>query len=135
MTQLKEYPKRVIRGDIYYVIREEKGIQIAVKDNDIIVKGKAQLYQIQKDQVKLVPESKDGSDKFKFYAAKEKTGKTHTQQPPQLKADIDRKIEEITDKLTKGDIPKLEAYWHNDTDEPINELKLAENKMYSGWKL
>lgn len=135
VTQLKEYPKRVIRGDIYYVIREEKGIQIAVKDNDVIVKGKAQLYQIQKDQVKPVPESKDGSDKFKFYAAKEKTGKTHTQQPPQLNADIDRKIEEITDKLTKGDIPKLEAYWHNDTDEPINELKLAENKMYSGWKL
>ncbi len=110
-------------------------IMFAVKDNDIIVKGKAQLYQIQKDQVKLVPESKDGNNKIKFYTAKEKTDKTHTQQLPQLKADIDRKIEEITDKLTKGDIPKLEAYWHNDTDEPINELKLAENKMYSGWKL
>ncbi len=110
-------------------------IFIAVKDNDIIVKGKAQLYQIQKDQVKLVPESKDGRDKISFYAVKEKAGKTHTQQPPHLKADIDKKIEDITAKLTNGDIPKLEAYWHSDTDEPVNELKLTENRLYSGWKL
>ncbi|MBR1495500.1 MAG: MobA/MobL family protein [Acidaminococcaceae bacterium] len=135
VMQLKEFPKRVIEGEIYYIIRDEAGKQFAVKDGDTIERGKAQLYQVKGRSVEKVPEMKDGSDKIKFYATKEKNAKMHAQQPPQLRGDISRKIDQITDQFIKGEIPKLQAYWNINSDEPVNELKLAENKLYSGWKL
>lgn len=139
---LTDFDKIAAGKKTYFVIKrnDKSDTALAVKLNDDMIRGKVPVYTITltknengKEDVKTVKET----GKISTYAQKEtlkkQTGKAEYRTA--AGAVIERKINEIADKITENKNILIDAYWQEERAAIHDKLQEAERRLTQGWSL
>lgn len=139
---LTDFEKVTAGKETYFVIKrnDKSNTTLAVKLNDDIIRGKVPVYTItldkNEDGKETVKTTKE-TGKISTYAQKE-TVKKHAGKAEYLTAAgtaIERKINEIADKITEDKNMRIDAYWQEERSAIHDKLQEAEHRLTQGWSL